>query len=388
MADATSAQAEQVQRWRHACATLHTLPAHSRFSQLPANLHCVLQRVTAVKPNPEHTAAIVPGRECNGVAVGTNPATVANATNLSSRARPQDEMNPLSRFGDPSESPASINAAGVPAAATQHDRIAAPGLLTPDLTANTHSTSTAPVVVQIALHAPDAHFTKTQTLVAATSHTLTQLKDAIDCMNDRYAMHELKGTAPLTGGIFFLGGVLYEDTRCKGKEGYVDYLPHLIKFFEARAQDTRAETGELLRQKGFVDLADVAANQPGPVQPKIHRMQEARIVDLEIAVAQTGRYLYMHAGACEHFLVFEDVRIAHVDDPDLSTGPQTVFRLPQVLEKCCICCVRPAVTVTFEDVLAPESPAFFCALCFDDLHRDAAGGLLPGNECVDTFALY
>jgi hypothetical protein len=324
----------------------------------------------------------VTGEESHSIAVGgSNGAASAPQIEIDAQASLSDVADPpehshgtAPRGREATEGPDRRHSSPLAALAQRH---------------NPHSiTATAPVVVQVAFHSPDAHFTKTQTLLAACSHTLAQLKDAIECKNDRYAADELGPAGSLRGGIFYLGGTIYADTRPEGEPSYIDYLPNLLEFFEKHAAGVRTETGGALQRKGLFSLAEAAARTPGPMKPVTRSMHDVRIGDLDVSVAQPGEYLYLHAGACEHFLVIEDVRIAHVHDPDVSTMPRTVFRPPRRLEKCCICSVRPAVMVAFDDVLAPESPAFFCELCFDDLHLDEGGQLLPGNAAMDTFAVY
>lgn len=245
----------------------------------------------------------------------------------------------------------------------------------------------APVVVQLALHSPDAHLTKTQTLLVRTEHTLAELADAVDCANDRYARDALGEDAP-RGGLFFIGGTLYVDTRPQGQRGYVDYTPELLQFMRDCSADVCSEIGALLTRKGLSALAHAAAARPGPELPAVRPMHATRLGELEAALSHSGACLYLHAGACEHVVVWEDVRASHECDPDTAGGPARLGLRPARLEKCCVCMVRPAVRVAVEDALAPESPAFFCACCFDDLHCDAAGARLPGNESMDVFALY
>jgi len=47
----------------------------------------------------------------------------------------------------------------------------------------------------------------------------------------------------------------------------------------------------------------------------------------------------------------------------------------------CGCCGHNnAARVTWEDALAPASPAFWCAECYGALHYDAAGRLLAPHR--------
>ena len=271
-----------------------------------------------------------------------------------------------------------------------HDRLCrlAAAAATPDaLRGAAAAAAAAPVVVQLALHSPDAHLTKTQTLLARTEHTLAQVADAVQCANDRYARDALGDDAPC-GGLFSVGGTLYADTRQQGRRGYVDHTPELLQFMRDCAADACSEVGALLTRKGLGALAHAAAARPAPELPAVRPMHATRLAELEAPLSRAGACLYVHAGACEHVVVFEDARASHKCDPDTAAGPARLGPPPVRLEKCCVCLVRPAARVAMGDALAPESPAFFCARCFDDLHCDAAGARLPGSESLDVFAMY
>ena len=244
----------------------------------------------------------------------------------------------------------------------------------------------ADLVVQIALQAPDAHYTRTQTLLARADCTLAELSDAVQCANDRHARDALGHD--VSGGLFYFNGVLYVDDRTQGQPGHVDYATSIQKFLAQQAQDSqRSASRELARRKAGGAQGPFAAAPQPPTTP-CRRMADVQLGELSVSIAKSGQYLYVHAGACEHIVVFEDVRWQHADDPDVSAGPASVpFRQPR-LEKCCICSIRPAVKVTFDDVLAPESPAFFCVQCFDDLHFDAQAEAWPEVQELDVYEVY
>ena len=241
----------------------------------------------------------------------------------------------------------------------------------------------ADVVLQIALLAPDAHFAKTQTLLAQAGHTLAQLKDAIWCANDKHATDEL-GSA-LLGGMFYLSDTLYSDTRDANADGYVEYESRVQAFLESRAQHVSHDVTSLLRKRGIQGGVPVATPA---ARAKSAAMQDVTLAELAVSISRPGRYLYVHAGACEHVLVFEDVRLKHADDPDVDAAPATLPPRHPRLEKCCVCMVRPAVKVSFDDVSAPESPALLCDACFDDLHLDSAGGDRPDAAGLDVYRIH
>lgn len=241
----------------------------------------------------------------------------------------------------------------------------------------------APTVLQIALYAPDAHFTKTQTLLARSDHTLAELKDAIRCVNDEYA-HDALGQ-PTLGGLFFVNETLYADTRSAGQPGHVDYAHNISEFLASHSQEMQHSVRAAWARKG---LRGDAAPNLAQAHAVVKTMQVTRLRDLSVTVPQMGTCLYVHAGACEHIVVFEDVRLPHSGDPCLAHAPATLPRRRPRLEKCCICAVRPAVKMAFDDRLAPESPAFFCERCFDDLHYDENGVLCSEARDADVYEMY
>ena len=238
-------------------------------------------------------------------------------------------------------------------------------------------------VLQIALHAPDLHFTKTQTLLARSDHTLADVKDAIKCSNDEYA-HDEMGHA-LCGGLFYFGAKLYADSRSAGQPGHVDYVQNIAAFLESNAKGMQHNVRAAFARKGLQEATPNLAE----AEPSVLSMQDTRLRDLGVRVNQAGSMLYLHAGACEHVVVFEDVRLQHSGDaPAALCEPVTLPSQRRRLEKCCICNVRPAVKMTFDDVLAPESPAFFCEKCFDDLHCDENGRLSSEARGADVYEMY
>jgi snRNA-activating protein complex (SNAPc), subunit 3 len=242
----------------------------------------------------------------------------------------------------------------------------------------------AHVVVQVALQAPDAHFATLQTLLLRADSSLAELSDAIHCANNQHAHYELGHD--LHGGMFYINGTMYVDTRSEGQHGHVDYAASLQKFFELRAAGLRRDVTSMLAKRGAQAPDPGAAPAAGGA--KCMAMQDAKLCDLAVQVARSGLYLYLHAGACEHIVVFEDVRWHHPDDPDVVGRPARLPRRGARLEKCCTCAIKPAVMMAFDDALAPESPAFFCAQCYDDLHCDGSGALLPEAQEADVFDIY
>ena len=54
---------------------------------------------------------------------------------------------------------------------------------------------------------------------------------------------------------------------------------------------------------------------------------------------------------------------------------------------CCICAKNVAARVTFGDICATESPAFWCSRCYDHLHLDSQGTWIePAHKVFSYFS--
>jgi len=97
-------------------------------------------------------------------------------------------------------------------------------------------------------------------------------------------------------------------------------------------------------------------------------MQEASFNDLTVVLGE--KYLYIHAGGCAHFVMVTAVRLLHpqTDPQHRSAYPDRCFLAKPRFRKCSVCAVRHAKQVTYNDMLCPESPTFFCDPCFLRLH--------------------
>ena len=65
--------------------------------------------------------------------------------------------------------------------------------------------------------------------------------------------------------------------------------------------------------------------------------------------------------------------------PRVCSYPLSLTERVNRLRRCDICEHTQACRVTYDDPLAPSSPAFFCQHCFDMLHTDEHGRLLPDS---------
>ena len=98
-------------------------------------------------------------------------------------------------------------------------------------------------------------------------------------------------------------------------------------------------------------------------------MASARLDALRLTVGH--HYRYRHAGQCDHWICFDEVRlVGNEDATGVGDYPMMVFRAKFNRKKCGVCATRMAVEVTYDDALAPTHPAFLCADCYVQLHAD------------------
>ncbi|KAF8482904.1 snRNA-activating protein of 50kDa MW C terminal-domain-containing protein, partial [Russula ochroleuca] len=77
-------------------------------------------------------------------------------------------------------------------------------------------------------------------------------------------------------------------------------------------------------------------------------------------------YWLVHHGNCEHFLVVDQIRLLHPDDPP-SGYPLTTQITPPLLGNCRACSKVPAVYSIVGDMRLGESPCILCAPCWRNM---------------------
>eukprot|EP00892_Ulva_mutabilis_P006987 jgi/Ulvmu1/4660/UM002_0391.1 len=234
--------------------------------------------------------------------------------------------------------------------------------------------SSSQVVVQIAFHTPDNNFTRSHVVLAAACHTLAQVKDAVRCINNQHAS-DLLGYVP-AGGYMFVGNTLYVDDR---DPSACNFHEPILKFLGKQATQVGQAVWKYLHANGLA-----IAQSEDSVVPPVKSMAMVRLCDLQLLPGQHGQYVFAHVGACEHMMIIEDVRLKHAMDPSLDEGPAVIRAAPEALSKCCICTLRPGVTLACEDKMAPMSPAVFCETCFASLHSPSAD-LVARRGCNEAW---
>ncbi|KAI0266796.1 snRNA-activating protein of 50kDa MW C terminal-domain-containing protein [Gloeopeniophorella convolvens] len=91
-------------------------------------------------------------------------------------------------------------------------------------------------------------------------------------------------------------------------------------------------------------------------------------------------YWLVHHGNCEHFLVVDQIRLLHPDDPS-SDFPLTVQITPPLIGNCRACTKVPAVYSIVGDVRLGESPCIMCAPCWRNM------GLPKGRDADNIMVI-
>jgi snRNA-activating protein complex subunit 3 len=184
------------------------------------------------------------------------------------------------------------------------------------------------------------------------SQTLCDVVDMFDCPSSRNAL----ALPECRNQIMYIEGTFYDDTRHAGALRYSEPLVAWLR-----------QCGESVAHN--VDL--VACHEA-----RVADMQSATLLDLTLRLH--APYLYVHQGDCAHVFAFEALRVAcESDPPRRSAYPRLVSRKVPVERRCAICEIYPARFVTVADKWAPDDPCLFCEKCYQPLHYDEHGELLP-----------
>jgi snRNA-activating protein complex subunit 3 len=184
------------------------------------------------------------------------------------------------------------------------------------------------------------------------SQTLCDVVDMFDCPSSRNAL----ALPECRNQMMYIEGTFYDDTRHAGALRYSEPLVAWLR-----------QCGESVAHN--VDL--VACHEA-----RVADMQSATLLDLTLRLH--APYLYVHQGDCAHVFAFAALRLAcESDPPRRSAYPRLVARKVPVERRCAICEIYPARFVTVADKWAPDDPCLFCEKCYQPLHYDEHGELLP-----------
>lgn len=206
-----------------------------------------------------------------------------------------------------------------------------------------------------------------QELLLLGSQKLTELRDALICINDLgvnqdlsidpqiyHLSHLPNNSVMFPSGFFYINGVIYNDTRHPDAKLYSD---NVIKWSKRHP-----EVGEL----------------------KAKVMHETRFIDLELRLGFP--YVYMHQGNCEHLIVFTDVRLHHQNDSqDPARYPMLRGQASKLAVKCYICSLNLANWIVMNESRIPVPNAHVCDRCLKQFCYTARGTKVLPNIRVYPF---
>jgi len=191
---------------------------------------------------------------------------------------------------------------------------------------------------------------KIQEYLVVGCQPLTFLRDRLYCLSD----HILDGQ-DYPSGFFFIEGVFYNDMRDPNAKDY---------------------------SKPVIDWINKPQNKSpycGIVSAK--NMHTESFNDLNLRIGK--QYLYTHQGDCEHFIVFNQVRlITKQDKQNVNDYPVHIFQSKVRRRKCVLCSNYTASYVTYGDKMAPQNPCFYCEQCYRLVHYLEDGNLLYSDYSV------
>lgn len=189
-----------------------------------------------------------------------------------------------------------------------------------------------------------------QEFIVLGSQKLSDLRDRLQCLSDDVYDAHVGGSS-----YFLIEGVFYDDTRPRA-DGTVPVPLSREPMAWVREKKRYAQP--------ILDLYTTAS------------MEDTAWIDLP-AVRINAMYTFCHQGKCTHTVVVTEMRLAHASDIDNQRAyPLLVYEPKLRRRKCGVCGMYAARFVTYNDRLAPESPFFFCSICYDQFHYDDKDQLL------------
>ncbi|KAF8135666.1 snRNA-activating protein of 50kDa MW C terminal-domain-containing protein [Boletus edulis] len=136
---------------------------------------------------------------------------------------------------------------------------------------------------------------------------------------------------------------------------------------QAEETMTRSEEGCLLHIEGrrlLAHLERLPAEKRLQITKSPTSLSQTTLASLTLRINQP--YWMLHQGNCEHFVVVDEIRLAHPHDP-LSGYPLTVHVTPALGYVCKACAKVPAVLTVVGDIRLGESPCLLCMPCWRNM---------------------
>lgn len=179
-----------------------------------------------------------------------------------------------------------------------------------------------------------------------SSQTLHDLLKVIPCTSNAHAPGEVEPiSASGNGCVICIENYAYGDGS-PDQEDYADkLLAHLNKITKGTSSILKGST----------------------------TVQETHLSSLSIRVNEP--YWLLHQGGCDHFIVFDQIRLRHSSDPS-SGYPLTLQIIPPLLDLCRACGKVPAIWSIVGDIRLGESPCMMCGPCWRNMGDSLEAGVI------------
>ena len=185
-----------------------------------------------------------------------------------------------------------------------------------------------------------------ETWAVLSCQPLTTLLDAVDCATVRDPLHTSRNA------FFFIHGTFYIDDRHRDAADFKD-LSAVIRMNDP-LQDP---------------LTFHAAEHQGFDRCPVKSAATTMFKDLDVKMGE--RCLLRHCGGCDHYFYLSHVRsLRGYPRKERGEFPHRVAKVRDKARRCLLCRIFPATVALYEDSLSPESPAYYCFVCFDILHAE------------------
>ncbi|KAF8822972.1 hypothetical protein IE077_000188 [Cardiosporidium cionae] len=194
------------------------------------------------------------------------------------------------------------------------------------------------------------------------SQTLADLRDAFECSEDyRLAAERFSvryNILDKQGSVFFIGGILYADTR------------------DPKALDYSVETGQFLRTKN-----------PGKLRSTYGGPQHLHTLN-EICIPLNQHCAFLHQGDCEHRVAFTSIRKfnALYDSIYLLSYPLRIYKPSTKIRFCDVCSSEKCTWLVFNSEMFTKNPTALCGNCARFALHDKRGELLQSDVFVCSYS--
>lgn len=99
---------------------------------------------------------------------------------------------------------------------------------------------------------------------------------------------------------------------------------------------------------------------------------DIKLEELQVVIGKP--YTYKHRIQCQHFIIFNDIKLISSEDPfDRSAYPYQKFSTKTKRQICELCKNFLAKFVCVNDTMIEKSACYMCENCFRDLHYSEEG---------------